>query len=121
MANLPAQPNPADFEREYEVRVQKVSGNTTFSMPLNFKLVGIIDEENAAGLVFIAEGEATEFSEAVTEYNAQVQEIVREASEAGVILYSLEDVEAFVNGDLEDTSEPDNVLDLFAGLEEDDE
>ena len=100
---MPVAPKPEDFTRTISAFTRKVEGEemSTFEVPLSAKLVGVLDEDGAANLLFVIEGESEEFAAAAEAYQAEIDSIVVAAREAGYAIYSYEDVEKYVNGELD--------------------
>ena len=100
---MPVAPKPEDFTRTISAFTRKVAGEemSTFEVPLSAKLVGVLDEDGAANLLFVIEGESEEFAAAAEAYQAEIDSIVVAAREAGYAIYSYEDVEKYVNGELD--------------------
>ena len=125
MAKLPDAPNPKDFEQTLEVITKDVEAYAEVTVPLNAKLTGMVAIDNGmTRLIFVSGGESEAYNAAVAEYNEVVSEAIQQATADGVTIYTLEDLQKYLDGELTadaEVEDPTNILSLFGDTEDDNE
>lgn len=121
MSNLPQQPDPADYTRPVTFRTYEIEQGGTFDVPLDAKLLGLIDRDSGESIaVFVQEGQS-QFQQDIAEWQRHIGAIEREARDAGFDGNTLDELDEFVGGGGEANDDAVDRILQFVESEDEDE
>ena len=117
---LPKAPQTEDYRgqrRTFEFfthTVDSTDGNTqSVELDMDVNFVGIVQLKDSPVFRAVFFRSSTPFDKAMSEYDQRLQELINEAQAEGVVIQSMEDLEAWAQGD---EKPADNIIDMSAVL-----